>query len=175
MIIARIALVLLGALLFVSAASGERVLVKEVLVKASLDEVWHAWTTEEGLQFVSAQSNVELRRGGAYEWFLDLPPDANGKRGGEGARVLAYLPKEMLAFSWTFPPSIPELRDANETTQVIVRFTELADDAVRVQLTAHEWQAGEAWDAGYAYFDNAWQRVLTALRNHFDPQAENPT
>ena len=89
--------------------------------------------------------------------------------------MLAYLPKEMLAFSWTFPPSIPELRDADETTQVIVRFTELDDASVKVQLTAHEWRDGEAWEAGYAYFDDAWQRVLSALRNHFAPQPENRT
>ncbi len=155
--------------------AGERMLVKEVTINATLDEVWHAWTTEEGLRFISAKSNVELRRGGPYEWFLDLPHDENGRRGGEGARVLAFLPKEMLAFSWTFPPSIPELRNAHETTQVVVRLTKLGDGRVNVQLIAHEWREGEAWDAGYAYFDNAWQRVLSALKAHLDAQAANRT
>ena len=165
-----IAIALLGLPVSGFAAATERLLVKEVTVNASLDEVWHAWTTAEGLTFISGESNVLLERGGPYEWFLDLPPDENGKRGGQGARVLAFLPKEMIAFSWTFPPSIPELRNTNETTQVVVRF-EPRDGAVHVKLVAHEWGEGESWDAGYAYFDSAWESVLNALKAHFESQA----
>ncbi len=162
-----IAIALLGLPVSGFAAATDRLLVKEVTVNASLDEVWHAWTTAEGLTFISGESNVLLERGGPYEWFLDLPPDEYGKRGGQGARILAFLPKEMIAFSWTFPPSIPELRDANETTQVVVRF-EPRDGAVFVRLVAHEWQEGEFWEAGYAYFDRAWESVLNALKAHFE-------
>jgi uncharacterized protein YndB with AHSA1/START domain len=164
----RLPLALSGLLLCGLAAASERLLIKEVTVKASLDEVWHAWTTAEGLQFISEKSNVELRRGGPYEWFLQLPPDENGKRGGQGARVLAFLPQEMLAFSWTFPPSIPDLRNAGATTQVVVRFDPRDDGTVHVKLVAHEWAEGEAWDAGYAYFDSAWESVLDALKTYFE-------
>lgn len=164
----RVLPLLIGGMVCGSAAATERMLVKEITVRASPEEVWHAWTTEDGLEFVSAKSNVELRRGGPYEWFLQLPPDDNGQRGGEGARVLAFLPKEMLAFSWRFPPSIPELRYTNETTQVVVTMKETDDGAVRVRLTAHEWQDGEAWDAGWAYFDSAWESVLGILKAHLE-------
>jgi uncharacterized protein YndB with AHSA1/START domain len=166
----RVLPVLIGGLACGSAASAERLLVKEITVRDSLDDVWQAWTTEDGLKFVSEKSNVELRRGGPYEWFLHLPPDDNGQRGGEGARVLAYLPKEMLAFSWRFPPAIPELRYSNETTQVVVTMKETGDGSVQVRLTAHEWQDGEAWDAGWAYFDNAWGNVLRILKAHLEQE-----
>ena len=156
------------------AVASERILVKEVTVRASLDAVWHAWTTEDGLQFISEKSNVELRRGGPYEWFLHLPPDDNGQRGGEGARVLAYLPKEMIAFSWRFPPVIPELRYTDQTTQVVVTMRDTGDEAVQVRLSAHEWQDGEAWDAGWAYFDNAWENVLGILKTHFEGEQTTP-
>ncbi|MDH3431112.1 MAG: SRPBCC domain-containing protein [Gammaproteobacteria bacterium] len=168
MSLCRVLPLLIGGLVFGSAAATERMLVKEITVRASLEDVWHAWTTEDGLRFVSEKSNVELRRGGSYEWFLHLPPDDNGQRGGEGARVLAFLPKEMLAFSWRFPPSIPALRYANETTQVVVTMNETGDGAVQVRLTAHEWQDGAAWDAGWAYFDNAWGNVLARLKAHLE-------
>ena len=82
---------------------------KEVTVNASLEYVWHSWTTAEGLSFISAQSNVDLRIGGPYEWFLDGPADERGYRGSQGSRVLAFLPGRMLAFAWTFPPDIPSL------------------------------------------------------------------
>ncbi len=159
---------LIVALVSVTAVASERVMVKEVTVNASLDVAWHSWTTAEGLEFVSAKSNVELRRGGPYEWFLDLPPDENGKRGGQGARVLAFHPKRMLAFSGTFPPAVPELRNADETYQVIVYFKDNADGTVTVQLNAHEWQDGEAWDRGWEYFDKAWDSVLSRFKASFE-------
>lgn len=154
----------------VTAAASDRVMTKEVTVAAPLADVWHAWTTEEGLRFISRASNVELRRGGPYEWFLDLPPDENGKRGGQGARILAFHPQRMLAFSWTFPPDVPELRNADETYQVVVYFTDNGDGTVTVQLNAHEWQDGEAWDRGYAYFDKAWSAVLGRLKSGLEAE-----
>lgn len=153
------------------ATASERMLIKEVTVRAPIGDVWHAWTTEEGLKFISEESKVELRRGGPYEWFLNGPADENGKRGGEGAQILAYLPKEMIAFSWTFPPDVPELRNANQTTQVVVKFNDQGDGTVHVRLTAHEWQDGEAWDAGFRYFDQAWAYVLASLKKHLETES----
>lgn len=145
-----------------------RVLEKEVTVVASLDEVWHAWTTVEGLAtFFSKQSRVELRAGGAYDMFLNLEPDHNGKRGSEGCKVLSYLPKEMLSFEWTFPPSIPSLRDSGAKTHVVLRFDSIGERRVRVRFAQLGWQEGEDWDAGYAYFDKAWDGVLKKLQVRF--------
>ena len=155
------------------ATASDRILVKEITVRASLDAVWNAWTTEEGLEFVTAKSNVELRRGGPYEWFLDGPADESGRRGGEGSQILAWLPNEMLAFSWTFAPATPNLRRAQERTQVIVTFTPGDDGTVRVRLTAHEWQDGAEWDAGYNYFDEAWSYVLEVFKQSFDDKTMN--
>ena len=135
-----------------------------MVVAAPVERVWDAWTTVEGLQFISSKSNVELARGGPYEWFLDLEPDAHGKRGGEGARVLCWVDERSLAFTWTFPPSIPALRDVDETTVVVVDFESADDGATRVDFSQLGWEQGEAWDEGYAYFDRAWGIVLGRLR-----------
>ena len=148
--------------------ANKRMLVKEIIVRASIEDVWNAWTTEEGVKFISQKSNIELKRGGPYEWFLNTEADKNGRRGGEGSRVLAFLPLEILASSWTFPPSVPELRDANQTTQVIVRLQDQQDGTIAVQLTMHEWQDGKAWDEGWAYFDKAWETVLLKLKKHLE-------
>ncbi|MBT8088939.1 MAG: SRPBCC domain-containing protein [Gammaproteobacteria bacterium] len=141
---------------------------KEVSIQAPLDAVWNAWTTEEGLAFLSPESNIELRIGGAYEWFLDGEPDEQGKRGGEGSHVLAFLPQKMIAFSWTFPPDVPELRNADERTQVVVLFNEGSDGLVHVKLHAHGWQDEEPWERGWAYFDSAWGYVLKAMKQHLE-------
>lgn len=149
-------------------AGDERIMTKTIDVEAPIEAVWNAWTTESGLSFVSGRSNVELVIGGPYEWFLDLEPDKNGLRGGEGSQILAWVPNRMLAFSWTFPPDVPELRDAGETTQVVVFFDDLGADRVRVRLYKHGWQDGESWQRGWDYFDRAWSIVLDRLKSELE-------
>jgi uncharacterized protein YndB with AHSA1/START domain len=145
-----------------------RVLRKEVLIHAPFEQVWAAWTTEQGLAFLSKKSNVQLIQGGPYEWFLDLPADEQGNRGSQGAKVLAFRPEEMLAFDWTFPPDVPSLRLAGARTRVQLLFDQL-DDAVRVRFAQSGWQEGEDWDQGWAYFDRAWDFVLNTMKEHLEP------
>lgn len=152
----------------VAIADDERVLTKSIDIGAPIETVWNAWTTESGLSFASGKSNVELVIGGPYEWFLDLEPDENGLRGSEGSRILAWVPRRMLAFSWTFPPDVPELRDAGETTQVVVFFDDLGNDRVRVRLYKHGWKDGESWRRGRDYFDRAWSIVLDRLKSELE-------
>lgn len=143
--------------------SDERILRKEVVIDADLDTVWRTWTTEAGLDIVSAQSRIDLRPGGDYAWFLDLPSDEHGKRGSEGSTIVAVDPLRQLVFDWNFPPDIPELRGAGATTRVAVTLTP-GDDGVRVRLEARGWKEGEEWDRGFAYFDRAWEYVLERMR-----------
>lgn len=151
--------------------SGERgvrrELQKEITISAPVEQVWAVWTDPEAMTFVSRQSNIELRIGGPYEWFLDLPPDEDGWRGGEGCRVLAFLPYRVLAFDWSFPPSIPSLRTSRAKTQVVVRFDETGS-GTRVRFSQIGWEEGEEWDAGYAYFEEAWDYVLQAMKQHLE-------
>lgn len=151
------------------AAATERVLRKEVTVKASIDDVWHAWTTSDGIEsFFAPKAIVELRVGGSYE--LHMKADApQGKRGTEGCHVLSYLPKEMLSFEWNFPPTVPNLRDAGAHTHIVLMFDRLDNDQVRVRLAQLGWQEGEDWDKGYAYFDRAWTHVMQVFKEHFEP------
>lgn len=146
----------------ITATGGEQpmILHKEALVEATPQEAWAAWTTAKGLRFISASSNIELAVGGPYEWFLDLEPDADGRRGGEGARVVGWIPGELLVFTWTFPPSIPTLRHSRATTQVVVRFEGAGDGRTRVVLEQVGWEEGEDWRRGHEYFEVAWGKVL---------------
>ena len=172
-VVMSLLLLLSGATEASAAPMGEtpadtRVLRLQTVVAAPSQAAWTAWTTAQGLRFASAQSNVELRAGGPYELFLDLPPDEVGRRGSEGSQVLAWLPGRMLAFTWTFPPSIPSLRQAGETTQVVLLFDAVGPDRTRVSLYQHGWQSGADWDRGYAYFEGAWAAVLERFRTSME-------
>ncbi len=153
----------------------ERILRKEATVTASLDELWHAWTTSEGIaSFFSPESNIELRLGGPYELYMKMAkPDENGLRGTQGCKVLSFIPREMLAFEWNFPPSVPELRASGVKTQVVIRFRELADGRVKVGFAQLGWQEGADWAKGYEYFDQAWTYVFTQLEKRFEESSQS--
>lgn len=149
-----------------------RIMRKQVIVPATLDQVWHCWTTEEGIAtFFSKESHVELRPGGAFDIYFSVEPDREGKRGAEGMKILSYVPREMLAFEWGFPPSIPSLRYGGARTQVVLRFFDLGDGRVKVSFAQLGWREGEDWQKGYEYFDNAWSRVLGRLKDHFEERS----
>ncbi len=166
--VSLLTMIVAGTVAYSAVEESGRILRKEITIRAPLEKVWHAWTTVEGLAPVSKESRVELRVGGPYEWFLHLEPDENGLRGGQGSRVLAFLPGEMLAFDWTFPPSIPSLRGAGVKTQVVVQFDEPENGEVRIRFSQLGWGDGEDWDCGYAYFDEAWAWVLQQMKESLE-------
>jgi uncharacterized protein YndB with AHSA1/START domain len=140
----------------------ERTLHKEVTVGTSIETVWRAWTTSDGMAtWWAERSWIDLRVGGPYELYfrLDQP---RGSQGTESCRILSYLPQEMLSFSWNFPPEIPEIRF--EHTWVVLRLQRVGPHVTRVILDQLGWGAGSAWDAGWKYFDEAWGDVLDRLR-----------
>lgn len=163
-------LLLLSFLLFtfmsVLAQEDERAVKAEVIVPAGLDQVWQAWTTEEGLKsFFAPACKVDLRVSGAYELYFN-PAGAPGERGGEGNVILAIQPMNMLAFTWNAPPSLPNVRQQH--TSVVLRFKEIAPGQTKVTLVESGWGEGEEWDQAFAYFNRAWAEiVLPRLRYRF--------
>jgi uncharacterized protein YndB with AHSA1/START domain len=102
----------------------ERRIDRQIVVPALRDDVWRAWTTNEGAAtFFAPRTNIELGLGGAYElqWSDDdeAPP---GSQGSEGCTVLSYLPQEMLSFEWNAPPEFPTVRGTH--TFVVVRMAD---------------------------------------------------
>ena len=139
---------------------------KEVVVPVGPDRAWKAWTSATELErWFAHKARMELRRGGPFEILFSEDPPV-GKRGSEGCVVLSYLPNEMLSFTWNFPPSLPELRDGNAETFVVVGFHPLEAGRTRVSIDALGWGSGPVWDRGYDYFDNAWGQVLAGLLSH---------
>lgn len=141
---------------------------KEVTVAASRAEVWKAWTTNEGAQtFFAPKTNIELAFGGMYE-VLFRPDAPAGQRGDEGTHTLSYVQGEMVSFEWSFPPSIPSLRNAGVHTFVVIQLADAGEGRTRVRLTHAGWCEGEDWDKGYAYFESAWDIVLGRLVERFE-------
>ncbi len=143
----------------------DKILRKEVLVPARLEDVWSAWTTVEGLMtFFAPEASMELRVGGPYEIYF-YPKAAQGSKGSEDCQVLSYVPLEMLSFSWNAPLEFGELRSKH--TIVVLRFEEVEPGVVKVIFWQHGWGRGEDWDKLHDYFDKAWSHVLGNLKKRF--------
>ena len=141
----------------------ERVLHKNRTIDAGREVVWKKWTTHDGLKtFMGADNKIELTPGGPFEiYFLMDAPE--GEQGGEGNKVLSFLPNEMLSFSWNAPPSIPEIRNQKHRTWVVVQLIPITENETKVTLDHLGWKDGEKWNETYDYFDQAWDYVLDAL------------
>lgn len=149
-----------------AAHAGERAIDKEVVVNATLDEAWDAWTTREGIVgFFAPDARIEPRVGGAFHIHMD-PGAPAGAKGADDMRFLALQPKKMISFDWNAPPHLPEARA--QRTFVVVRFAPLTDKTTRVSLHHTGWGDGGQWDQAYAYFDRAWGGVLANLQKRFD-------
>jgi uncharacterized protein YndB with AHSA1/START domain len=148
------------------AAAAERALEKEVVIKATLDEAWAAWTTREGLtSFFAPDAQVEARVGGPFHIYMD-PGAQPGAKGADDMRFMALQPKKMISFDWNAPPHLAEARQ--QRTFVVVRFYPLDEQTTRVTLHHSGWGDGGEWDKTYAYFDRAWGAVLGNLKKRFD-------
>ena len=161
-----IALLALAALAAAPAGAIERAIDKEVVVNATLDQTWDAWTTREGIvSFFAPDARIEPRVGGAFAIYID-PEAPAGLRGADDMRYMALQPKKMLSFDWNAPPHLPQVRA--ERTFVILRFEPIGDKQTRVKLHHTGWGDGGEWDKAYDYFDRAWDGVLGNLKRRFD-------
>ena len=161
---------LIGLCLLLSAAASvcaaERSINKEILLDATLEQVWQAWTTREGIvSFFAPDANVEARAGGPFQIYID-PLAAPGMRGADDMHYMALQPMRMLSFDWNAPPSLPEVR--KQRTFVVLRFEPVGEKQVRLSLTHTGWGEGGEWDKAYAYFDRAWGNVLNNLKKRFE-------
>ena len=142
-----------------------RSLVKEAVVGAEPSDVWSAWASSEGIAswWDPPQTRIDLRIGGPFEllFAMDQP---EGRRGSEGCQYLAYVPGEMVAFTWNAPPHLA-LRETN--TWVVVTFSELNTTSTAVRLVHTGFLEGPDWDDYMAYFDDAWDHVLGLLGKHW--------
>jgi uncharacterized protein YndB with AHSA1/START domain len=162
----RLLAILLAGSLISAPAAAERFIEKKVVIKASLDEAWNAWTTREGVVgFFAPEAEVDAKVGGAFHIYFD-PKAEPGARGADDARFLALQPTRMLSFDWTAPPYLNEVR--NQRTVVIVRFAAAGPKQTRVSLHHTGWGDGGQWDEAYAHNGRAWDSVLKNLVRRFE-------
>lgn len=160
------AIACISMFLAVPAMAAERAIDKEVVVAATPEEVWQAWTTRAGIvSFFAPDAEIDARVGGAFHVYINpfAPP---GQKGADDMRFMALQKPSMLSFDWNAPPSLPEARA--QRTFVVVRIAPAGVRQTRVTLHHTGWGDGGEWDKTYAYFDRAWGNVLGNLKKRYE-------
>lgn len=91
-------------------------------------------------------------------WEFDKPV---GRRGSEGMVFLGLQAPNMLSFTWNAPVEMSEVR--HHRTHVVVRLVDLSNGKTRVHFTEDGWGQGGQWDERFAYFQNAWGKMVLPL------------
>ena len=123
----------LPLLLAAPASAAERAVDKGVVIRATVDEAWAAWTTRSGIvAFFAADARIEPRVRGAFQIHID-PGAPPCPKGAEDLRYLALQPEQMLSFACNAPPSLREIRP--QRTFVVVSLSPV--DAATRRVTLH--------------------------------------
>jgi uncharacterized protein YndB with AHSA1/START domain len=140
-----------------------KTLVLERVIDAPRSDVWARLSTSDGAKtFFAPEAKIEAKDGGAFELLFEKD-QPEGKQGSEGCKVVEVWAPLRLQHTWNFPANMP-IRD--ETTVVTWSLDDLGKKT-RLRLEQGGWQEGADWDAGYAYFEKAWDLVLTRLNQSF--------
>jgi uncharacterized protein YndB with AHSA1/START domain len=148
-------------------AAGERVLRHQVIVPASLRQVWHAFTTEEGLRAWAAPVvGFELKTGGKFH--SNYNPQAGlGDSGTIYNTVLSYIPLRMLTFQIGLTPAFPQGPRQAGTLFAVAEFEAMGEKKTKVTLSLAGWGSGNEWNQVYAFFERGNPIALHDLKDSF--------
>jgi uncharacterized protein YndB with AHSA1/START domain len=139
-------------------ASPEKALRFEVTVPGTIDQVWAAFTTKEGLAtWLWRDVRVEARPGG--DWLVVFPESTGG------GTIVSLTPKKQLVISALAPEQFPTVR--KDRTTATFGFVAVTPTSTAVTLVQTGWKAGTEWDAAYEYLANGNAELLTQLYQRF--------
>ncbi len=147
-------------------ASSSKIIRKEAVTTATLEDAWKAWTTAQGLiSFFVPKAIIEPVVGGRYELFSSLKAP-KGFQGTEGCKISALEPQKHLAFEFIAPPQFPNVRRLR--TRVDVSFGQVAKGGVvKLDLVHSEFLEGEEWDEFFEFCNWNWDLVLGRFQYRF--------
>lgn len=153
------------ALMFVSIAHGEEPReVFEIEIDASVEDLWAAFTTSEGLRsWVAPLADVDFRVGG--KWRANYNKD--GKLGDDSTienTILCYDPKRMISLKATgFPKDFAFAEAARETWSVFY-FTAVSDTKTKITVVGLGYNDTEQSKKMRSFFATANKYSMDQLR-----------
>lgn len=141
-------------------ATPEKMLRFEVTVPATIDEVWKAFATREGVTtWLWSDARIDMKPGG--DWLVLYPGGATG-----GGTVLSVEAPRRIVIAALAPEKYPTVRA--ERTHATFEFTPATPIGTVVTLVQTGWKTGPEWDAAYEYLAIGNAQLLAQLRRRFE-------
>jgi len=149
-------------------ASGARVLREWVVVGAPVDDVWKAFTTDDGFaSWAVPVVHITPGNGGLIEFGLG-PNSKIGDPDNVRNRIDLFLPDELLIFHNEFVPAGGPFDPATFTTvRTMLSFQDAGAGRTRVTETVVGFGAGALYDQLHAHLHDGNAAYLEALQLHF--------
>jgi uncharacterized protein YndB with AHSA1/START domain len=158
MIAVLLAIVMAGPVTVEKVAEPARALRFEVVVPATIDDVWTAFTTAEGLSsWLWRDVRVDARPGG--DWLAIFPQST------AGGTIVSLTPKRQIVISAMAPDRFPEVRKTR--TLATFELLPLSPTSTKVTLVQTGWKSGPEWDAAYDYLAGGNAELLNQLHQRF--------
>ena len=130
----------------------------EIEVPAPVQDVWHAFSTSEGLStWLFPDATVDLRPGG--DWLVHFPGGSTG-----GGTIVSFSPEKELVIAALAPDKFPQVRA--ERTRAVFQFESHGKSTV-VRLTQSGWKTGDEWTQAYEYLLAGNAQLLATLQRRF--------
>jgi len=130
----------------------------EIEVPAPVQDVWHAFSTSEGLStWLFPDATVDLRPGG--DWLVHFPGGSTG-----GGTIVSFSPEKELVIAALAPDKFPQVRA--ERTRAVFQFESHGKSTV-VRLTQSGWKTGDEWTQAYEYLLAGNAQLLATLHRRF--------
>lgn len=147
--------------------ANELILIQEVSFSAPIEDVWRAYTTEEGwTAWASPRAEIDLRVGGSIRTAY------KGEVGGSDTNTLHivnYVPNRVLTLKTDVSANWPEImqKDGDRLSNVIL-FDEIADGVTRIQSFGIGYTDAPEYDQLMSFFIKANEGLYQNLRTYLE-------
>ena len=154
----------------VKTVANERILIEEVWISAPIDDVWKAYTTEEGwTAWAAPKAEIDFRVGGSIRTAY------SGEIGGDQTNTLQivnYVPRRILTLKADVSKNWPEImkKDADNLSNVIL-FDRIDDDRTRIQSYGIGYSDAPEYDRLMEFFIEANAGLYEVLKNYLESGA----
>ena len=144
--------------------SPQKALRFEVIVPASIDAVWEAFSTPAGLKtWLWSDVRVDLKPGG--DWLVLFPGRAGSPPSTGGGTIVSFVPRQRLEVRALAPERFPTVRQ--QRTTAVFEFERVTSQSTKVTLTQTGWKEGKEWDEAYEYLAAGNAELLAQLFARF--------
>ena len=151
-------------------ADDDNRLLHEAVVDGSVDEVWAAWTTKEGLQaWMVAHAEFDLRIGGKMRTQYDPEGEIGDPTTIENT-IICYDPNRMLSIKVSKVPEGFPFPQAVKSMWTVIYFEAQSTAKTHVKIVGLGFGEDEESKQMRAFFDRGNAQTLWQLQSHFASQ-----